>query len=154
MPLHRLELLPLKEPRAWGGFFEQVSKKDAKQLQRQLDRLEEHFSGLADMLRMPGCLFVVDTKREQIAVREANRLGIPVVAVCDTNADPDLVQYPIPGNDDALRSVKLITSMIAESVLAGRQRLLQEQPQSQPAEPSAQSTPPLDGANAGHEHQP
>lgn len=104
------------------GFFERISKKDAKGLSRQLERLEEHFSGLAEVDKVPACLFVVDTKREEIAVREANRLNIPIVAICDTNTDPELIAYPIPGNDDAIRSIKLIVSMIADSIIAGRQR--------------------------------
>jgi small subunit ribosomal protein S2 len=110
-----------------GGFFERVSKKDAKRLNRQLERLEEHFTGLVQMDRLPACLFVVDMKREEIAVREANRLNIPIVAICDTNADPDLIAYPIPGNDDAIRSITLIVSLIAESVIAGRHRFEVEQ---------------------------
>ena len=109
------------------GFFERISKKDAKQLTHQMERLEESFSGLADLEKLPGCMFVVDIKREEIAVREANRLNIPIVAICDTNADPDLITYPIPGNDDAIRSIKLITSLIAESIIAGRRRLEAQQ---------------------------
>ncbi len=104
------------------GFFQRISKKDAKHLQRDLDRLEEHFAGLATLEKLPGCLFVVDIKREEIAVREANRLNIPIVAICDTNADPDLVTYPIPGNDDAIRSIKLFASTITDSIIAGRRR--------------------------------
>jgi small subunit ribosomal protein S2 len=104
------------------GFFERISKKDAKRLSRQLERLEGSFAGLADMDRLPACLFVVDIKREEIAVREANRLQIPIVAICDTNSDPDLVLYPIPGNDDAIRSIKLIAALLTERVIAGRRR--------------------------------
>ena len=109
------------------GFFERISKKDAKHLGRDLERLEEHFAGLADLDRLPGCLFVVDLKREEIAVKEANRLKIPIVAICDTNADPDLIAYPIPGNDDAIRSIKLIVALITESILAGRRRFETQQ---------------------------
>ena len=104
------------------GFFERVSKKDAKTLSRQLERLEEHFDGLAEMEKLPGCLFIVDIKREEIAVREANRLNIPIVAICDTNANPDLIAYPIPGNDDAIRAIQLVVSIAAERVLAGRRQ--------------------------------
>ena len=111
-----------------NGFFERVSKKDATHLSRHLERLESSFSGLADMTRQPGCLFVVDTKREDIAVKEAHKLNIPIVAICDTNSDPDFVNYPIPGNDDAIRAIKLITSMLVESVLVGRRRFLEAQP--------------------------
>ena len=123
------------------GFFERISKKDAKQLLRKLGDLEGSFSGLADLDRLPGCLFVVDIKREEIAVREANRLKIPIVAVCDTNADPDLVTYPIPGNDDAIRAIKLVVSLITDSVTAGRRRYMEQQapPAAQPA-PAGEAT--------------
>ncbi len=104
------------------GLFERMSKKDAKRFSHQLVRLEESFCGLAEMKSIPGCLFVVDTKREDIAVREANRLGIPIVAICDTNADPDLISHPIPGNDDALRAIRLLTTLITDSIIAGRKR--------------------------------
>ena len=114
------------------GFFERISKKDAKRLSHQLERLEEGFAGLAQMNRLPACLFVVDTKREEIAVREANRLNLPIIAICDTNADPDLIAYPIPGNDDAIRSIKLITSIVADAVIAGRRRFELEHPMTPP----------------------
>ncbi len=104
------------------GFFQRISKKDAKHLQRDLDRLEEHFAGLATLEKLPGCLFIIDIKREEIAVREAIRLNIPIVAVCDTNANPDLITHPIPGNDDAIRSIKLFASTITDSIIAGRRR--------------------------------
>ena len=114
------------------GFFERISKKDAKRLTKELERLEASFSGLASVDKLPGCLFIVDIKREEIAVKEANRLNIPIVAICDTNADPDLIAYPIPGNDDAIRSVRLLTSLVTESILAGRRRFEVEQ---KPIEP-------------------
>lgn len=127
-------LRDLRQKRA-DGFFERVSKKDAKRLSRQLEELEEHFAGLAELDRLPGCLFVVDIKREEIAVREANRLSLPIVAICDTNADPDLIAYPVPGNDDAIRSIQLIVSLVADSVLAGWRRF--EASQLPPAAPGS-----------------
>ena len=138
------------------GFFERISKKDAKQLGRKLEELEGHFAGLADLERPPGCLFVVDIKREEIAVREANRLAIPIVAICDTNADPDLIAYPIPGNDDAIRSIQLITSLVADSVAAGWRRFaLSQQPvvpvpevPEADAEPAETTPAPPDGQEA------
>ena len=135
------------------GFFERISKKDAKQLSRQLERLEEHFAGLAEMDRLPGCLFVVDIKREEIAVREPNRLNIPIVAICDTNADPDQVTYPIPGNDDAIRSIQLFVSSITESVMAGRRRFeVETQPAATPVtEGASEGQETADGAPAGDE---
>ena len=114
------------------GFFERISKKDAKQLSHDLERLEENYGGLSSMDRLPGCLLIVDTKREQISVREANRLQIPIVALCDTNADPDLIAYPIPGNDDAIRSIRLVVSRLTDRIIAGRERaglVAQAQPQ-------------------------
>ena len=130
------------------GFFERISKKDAKQLGRQLERLEESFSGLAEVDRLPGCLFVVDTKREEIAVKEANRLKIPIVAICDTNTDPDVVTYPIPGNDDAIRSIKLILSIVADSVIAGRRQFATVQQEASVAAAAAQESPATNGSAA------
>src|SRR5436309_8457223 len=94
------------------GQFEQFPKKEAKKLQDELDRLMYHFDGIADMKRLPGALYVVDPRKEHIAVTEANRLKIPVVAITDSNCDPDLITYVIPGNDDAIRAVKLLTGTI------------------------------------------
>src|SRR5438105_2459128 len=103
------------------GQFEQMSKKEAKRLTDELDRLMFHFDGIADMKRLPGALYVVDPRKEHIAVTEANRLKIPVVAITDSNCDPDLITYVIPGNDDAIRAVKLLTGKIADACQEGRQ---------------------------------
>jgi small subunit ribosomal protein S2 len=108
-----------------SGYFEQLPKKMAKKLQDELDRLMYHFDGIADMRRLPGAVYVVDPRKEHIAVTEANRLRIPVVAITDSNCDPDLVQYVIPGNDDAIRAVKLLTTKIAEACLEGREQALE-----------------------------
>lgn len=104
-----------------SGQFESLSKKEAKKLQDELDRLMYHFDGIADMKRLPGAVFVVDPRKEHIAVLEANRLKIPVVAITDSNCDPDLIDKVIPGNDDAIRAVKLLTSKMADACLEGRQ---------------------------------
>ena len=128
-------LIELRQQQA-DGFFERISKKDAKRLTHQLEQLEEHLAGLAEMGRLPGALFIVDTKREEIAVREANRLKIPIIAICDTNANPDLIAYPVPGNDDAIRSVKLLVGFITERIVAGRARWTPPVSAS-PVEPSA-----------------
>ncbi len=114
-------LIQLRQQHA-EGYFERLSKKDAKRLRQQMGKLEINFGGLSSMERLPSCLFVVDPKREFNAVHEANRLNIPVIAICDTNADPDLIAYPIPGNDDAIRSIQMIASFVTESILAGRQQ--------------------------------
>ena len=135
------------------GFFERVSKKDAKQLTRQMERLEESFAGVADLDRLPSCVFVIDTKREEITVREANRLSIPIVALCDTNADPELIAYPIPGNDDAIRALRLVLSMVTEAILAGRRRwMLSQQPAVTPTSPPGEAEDEANAAptNGGH----
>ncbi len=108
-----------------SGQFEQLPKKDAKRLTDELDRLMYHFDGIADMKRLPGAVYVVDPRKEHIAVTEANRLKIPVVAITDSNCDPDLIQYVIPGNDDAIRAVKLLTGKMADACLEGRQQAME-----------------------------
>ena len=86
-----------------------------------MDKLEKYLGGIKDMPKMPGALFVVDPKKEKIAIAEAKKLGIPVVATVDTNCDPDELDYAIPGNDDAIRAVKLITGAMATAIIEGRQ---------------------------------
>jgi small subunit ribosomal protein S2 len=102
------------------GTLESLPKKEALHLGREIEKLNRTLSGIKEMSRLPGAVVVVDTKRERIAVREARRLGIPVVALVDTNCDPDEIDYPIPGNDDAIRSIKLVTSRLADAVQEGR----------------------------------
>ena len=102
------------------GFYRKVSKKEAARLERERKKLEKNLRGIREMNGLPAALFVVDTEKESIAVREAGRLGLPVVALVDTNCDPSPIDYVIPANDDALRSVRLITSTIAEAIRAGR----------------------------------
>ncbi len=96
-----------------------LTKKELIQLERQRRKMERSLGGIKEMEQLPDALFVIDTVHEHIAVREANRLGIPVVAVVDTNCDPEEVDYPIPGNDDAIRAIRLFTSRVADSVLEG-----------------------------------
>jgi small subunit ribosomal protein S2 len=96
-----------------------LTKKELLQLRRERDKLERSLGGIRDMSRVPSAVWVVDTKKEHIAVSEARKLGIPVVAILDTNCDPDEVQYPIPGNDDAIRSVSLLTRVVADAVADG-----------------------------------
>jgi small subunit ribosomal protein S2 len=103
-----------------GGEFENYTKKEQLMFNRQRQKLEKNLSGIKNMVRLPGILFVVDAKKERIAVTEANKLGIPIAAICDTNSDPDLITVPIAGNDDAIRSVDLITKVIADTIIAAR----------------------------------
>lgn len=137
------KLIELREQKE-SGLFERVSKKDAKRLARHLERLEENFDGLSDTDKVPDCLFIVDTKREHLAVHEANLLNIPIVAVCDTNTNPEIVKYPIPGNDDAMRALKLLISMATNSIIAGREQwklnVSTQEPVS-PVEPEESQTP-------------
>jgi small subunit ribosomal protein S2 len=103
-----------------SGEFDAMLKKEALILDRELGKLQRNLGGLRDMKKLPDAVFVIDTKKEHIAVTEANKLGIPVVAVVDTNVDPDVIQYPIPGNDDAIRANGLLVRVIAEAVEEGR----------------------------------
>jgi small subunit ribosomal protein S2 len=105
------------------GSYEFYTKKEQLMLGRERDKLNKYLVGVKDMARLPGALFVVDAKKESIAVKEANNLGIPVIAIADTNADPDVIDYPIPGNDDAIRSVSVITGAIADAVELARREL-------------------------------
>ena len=103
------------------GTFDLLPKKEVIKLKAQRDKLEKYLGGIKEMKKLPGALFVVDPRKEHIAITEAKKLGIPVVAIVDTNCDPDDVDYVIPGNDDAIRAVKLIASTIANAIIEGRQ---------------------------------
>ncbi len=104
-----------------SGHAEKLPKKEIAQLNRQLNKLSKTLGGIKDMRGLPDLIFIVDQKKEDIAIKEANKLGIPVICLADTNADPDGINYIIPGNDDAIRSIKLITSKLADAVLEGKQ---------------------------------
>lgn len=103
------------------GTFDLLTKKEVFKLRNEADRLEKFLGGIKNMDKLPGALFIVDPRKERIAVQEAKILGIPVVAIVDTNCDPDEVDYVIPGNDDAIRAVKLLTATMADAVLEGKQ---------------------------------
>jgi small subunit ribosomal protein S2 len=106
------------------GTFTKLTKKEVARLEKELGKLKKNFAGIVKMERMPKAIFVVDTKKEETAVREANRLNIPVVGLIDTNSDPGLVSFPIPGNDDATKSIGTITTLIADAIIEGRKRFL------------------------------
>jgi small subunit ribosomal protein S2 len=103
-----------------SGDFEAMPKKEALLISRELEKLERNLGGIRNMERLPSAIFVLDTKKEDIAVTEANKLGLPIVAVVDTNCDPDIITYVIPGNDDAIRSANLMARVIADAVDEGR----------------------------------
>ncbi|MGI6030527.1 MAG: 30S ribosomal protein S2 [Eubacteriales bacterium] len=116
--IKRLEQLHKMEE---DGTFELLPKKEVIKLKLQMEKLEKFLGGIKEMKTLPGALFVVDPRKEKIAIAEARKLGIPVVAIVDTNCDPDEVDYVIPGNDDAIRAVKLIASTMADAIVEGRQ---------------------------------
>jgi small subunit ribosomal protein S2 len=105
---------------AEGGEWENYTKKERLMMTRERDKLSKYLSGIRSLTRTPGLMFVVDAKKEKIAVAEANKLGIPIISIVDTNADPDLITVPIAGNDDAIRSVELITKAIADTIAEAR----------------------------------
>ena len=116
--IDRLKLLRTMEN---DGTFSVLPKKEVSKLNGEMDKLEKYLGGIKDIKKQPGAMFVVDPKKERIAILEAKRLGIPVVAIVDTNCDPDEVDYVIPGNDDAIRAVKLIAAKMADAIIEGRQ---------------------------------
>ena len=123
------------------GAFDFYTKKERLMLDREREKLEKYLSGVKDMARTPGAIFVVDSKKERIAVNEANKLGIPVIAIADTNADPDLLTVPIAGNDDAIRSVGVISKAISDSIIEARAAMpADERRRSDEAEATTYST--------------
>lgn len=117
----RIQRLRQLEEWAETGYFDRLPKKEVNLLLREKEKLEKYLGGIKGMSDLPSALFVVDPRKEDIAVTEARRLGIPIVGIVDTNCDPDKVDYVIPGNDDAIRAVKLITARIADAVIEGRE---------------------------------
>ncbi len=125
-----------------------LSKKEVGQLDKEMARLNRNLEGIKAMATLPGALFVADTRTDTIAVHEANRLGIPVLGIVDTDCDPDLIQFPIPGNDDAIRSIRLLTSRIADAILEARAALEPFPPEGAPTEtmpPGAELPAALEG---------
>ena len=110
------------------GTFERLTKKEVIKLEQEIEKLEKYLGGIKAMDKLPGALFIVDPRKERIAVAEAKKLGIPIVAIVDTNCDPDEIDYVIPGNDDAIRAVKLIASTMADAIIEGRQGLQESAP--------------------------
>ena len=111
-----------------SGMVQNLTKKEVSRLSKEKNRLLRDLGGIRDMKKTPDVVFIVDPKKEDIAVREANKLGIPIIAIVDTNCDPDVVTLPIPGNDDALKSIKFITSLIADSAVEGRKAFAVSKP--------------------------
>ncbi len=147
------------EAMAADGTLEQYTKKEALQLERERVKLEKNLGGIKNMGKLPGAVFIIDPKKEAIAVKEANKLGIPVVAVVDTNCDPDNIDYIIPGNDDAIRAIRLFATKMAEACVEGEQRRKdkkQTEAEGQD-EPAVEETPvaaPAEVAPAASEEAP
>ena len=109
-----------------SGEFDAMPKKEALLIGRELEKLERNLKGIRDMTKLPEAVFILDTKKEHIGVTEANKLGIPIVAVVDTNHNPDPIDYVIPGNDDSSRAIRLYARGVADAVLEGRSQSIQE----------------------------
>ncbi|NLL36305.1 MAG: 30S ribosomal protein S2 [Fretibacterium sp.] len=136
--IRMLELRSYDEKNKWSEF----SKKELATLRREQSKLEKYLGGLARMNRIPDALFLIDPRREENAIAEARKLGIPIVSIVDTNCDPELIDYPIPGNDDAIRAIKLITGLMANAVIEGRQgQDAMEEPASEDVEGQEDSEP-------------
>ncbi|NLM80456.1 MAG: 30S ribosomal protein S2 [Clostridiales bacterium] len=134
------------------GIFDLLPKKEVIKLNNEIERLEKFLGGIKEMEKLPGALFVVDPRKEKIAVAEARKLGIPIVAIVDTNCDPDEIDYVIPGNDDAIRAVRLISSTIANAIIEGRQgEQLTPDDQSGKGEEPDQTAEPAEDAKTGED---
>ncbi len=136
----RIAYLRELEARRDRGDFERLPKKEVQRLQDELLRLERILGGIKDMRRLPSAVFIVDTRKERTAVLEARRLEIPIIALADTNCDPDEMDFPIPANDDAIRAVRLLCAKIADAVIEGRRELEALQKDEQPG----QGEPPVE----------
>ena len=110
---------------AEDGTFEKLAKKEVSRLSRERQRLQFAFAGIKEMPGLPAMVFIIDTKKEKIAVAEANRLGVPIMGVVDTNCDPESIDYPVPGNDDAIRAIRLFTTMVADTIIEARSTALE-----------------------------
>lgn len=146
--IKRLEAL---ETMSEDGTYDLLPKKEVIQLEHEAERLERFLGGIKDMKGLPDIVFIVDPKKEYIAVNEAHKLNIPIVAIMDTNADPDEADYVIPGNDDAIRSVKLMTSIMANAVIEGRQGEQNEEDEEPASEPVVEASEETEVATQAEE---
>ena len=121
------------------GTFDMLPKKEVMKHLGEIEKLEKYLGGVKEMKKLPGALFIVDTRKERNAIAEAHKLGIPVVAIADTNCDPDEIDYPIPGNDDAIRAIKLLASVMANAMIEGKQGEVTEDAAAEKAEGEAEA---------------
>ncbi len=139
-----VERLKSIEKMSENGIFERLTKKEIARLTKEKDKLLKDLSGIRGLTTLPQVIFIVDSKKEDIAVQEAIRLNIPIVALIDTNCNPDVIDYPIPGNDDAVKSIRFITSLITDSILEGRKQFMTSemaQAKIQATEPATEAEP-------------
>jgi small subunit ribosomal protein S2 len=141
------------EKKSTDGTYDKITKKEILMIERELEKLNKVLGGIRDMNRLPGALFIVDTKREAIAVAEARRLDIPIIGMVDTNADPTVIDYPIPCNDDAFKSIALIAHAIADAVLEARSGVAEQQGEAAEGADTAAETPeePATAPSTGEE---
>ena len=144
----RVERLKNLEEMKAVGVFDRLPKKEVKRLEDERIKLEKFLGGIKDMPTLPGAIYVVDPRKEYIAVQEARRLGIPVVAIVDTNCDPDEIDFPIPGNDDAIRAVRLITGKIADAILEAKAEMETSVPDSEGTGEEGEEASAQQGADA------
>jgi len=143
-----IELEEMKEDGRWGL----LSKKEQSKLEKVYRKLSKNLGGIKNMLELPGALFVIDSTKEEIAILEAQKLNIPLVAVVDTNGDPEEIDYPIPGNDDAVRAIELFTSKVSEAVIEGKKMRMERELQE--AKKEEEVPPEEEGAAPGKEQEP
>ena len=147
--VNRLDKLDADET---GGVFEQMPKKEVIRLRREKGKLNNNLSGIREMKKLPEVVIVTDTRKEHTAIAEANKLGIPIIAIVDTNCDPDPIDLPVPGNDDAIRSIRLICSVLSESVIEGRGGASEGAEVSEEAE-QAENVAPVDAVLEAERHE-
>lgn len=137
-----LKTLFAYEKKATDGTYDLIAKKERLTIEKERAKLEKVLGGIRDMVKLPGAIFVVDTKKESIAVSEARKLDIPVFAIVDTNSDPDLIDFPIPANDDSFKSIGLITRMLTDSILEGQKIAVEAAPPRPPKQAETSKRPP------------
>ena len=136
-----IKTLEMNEKKATDGTYEKISKKERLMIEKERAKLEKVLGGIRNMKRLPGAVMIVDIKKENIAVAEARKLDIPIFAIVDTNVDPEIVDYPIPANDDSFKSIGLITRMITDSVIEGQKVAVEHRPPKQDTPPSDKKPP-------------
>ncbi len=147
----RSEYLVRREEARERGDFARLHKKEALKIDKEIEKLNRHLGGIKEMARLPGAVFIIDPDAEGIAVAESRRVGVPIVAMCDTNCDPDLVDYPIPSNDDAIRAIKLISARIADAALEGLAMIGYETAAEEQAEAQAEAAASAETPATGQE---